>query len=171
MKHTVNTAGIINDSIADGPGIRLVVFCQGCPRRCHGCHNEGALEFGAGIDTDTDEIIEMFSKNPLLDGITFSGGEPFCQAEALVNIAEAAAEKNLDIVTFTGYVYEELIEMAEKDQWIKRLLDCTDLLIDGPYEEENRDLTLRFRGSSNQRIIDVKKAKNQGFPVLAEKYM
>ena len=166
---TLRIAGIIRESIVDGPGIRFAVFGQGCPHNCQGCHNPDSHDFKGGYDCAIDKILEEIDKNPLLKGVTFSGGEPFCQAEEFAELGEKIRERGLSVVTFTGYTYEELLDLSNES--INRLLEVTDLLIDGRYEADKRDLTLRFRGSSNQRIIDMKKTRETGSMVLAEEYM
>lgn len=166
---TLRIAGIIRESIVDGPGIRFAVFGQGCPHNCQGCHNPDSHDFEGGYDCAIDKILEEIDKNPLLKGVTFSGGEPFCQAEEFAELGEKIRERGLSVVTFTGYTYEELLDM--NDESANRLLEVTDLLIDGRYEADKRDLTLKFRGSSNQRIIDMKKTRETGSMVLAEEYM
>lgn len=165
---TIRLAGVIRESIVDGPGFRFAIFCQGCPHHCPECHNPDTWDFEGGKDTSFERILEEIDKNPLLAGVTFSGGEPFCQAEAFAALAEEIRKRNLDIVTFTGYTYEELLEMSENDHAVKDLLEKTDLLIDGPFIKAEKDLTLQFRGSRNQRIIDMRATEAAGIPVLWE---
>ena len=163
-------AGLVGESIVDGPGFRFTVFTQGCPHNCEGCHNPQTHDFNGGYDIDTDEIYEKIIKDPLLDGVTFSGGEPMCQPEAFYNLAVKVKERGLNIVTYTGYTYEELQAMAVNNRWIKGLLELTDILIDGRFVLEERDLTLLFRGSRNQRVIDMNLTRSTGELTLAEKY-
>ena len=148
-------AGITKESVVDGPGIRMVIFAQGCPHNCPGCHNPETHDPNGGKVMDATEIIKLIEGANFIRGITFSGGEPFLQAYGLANIAAAAHRRNLDVVTYTGFVFEKLLEWAETDSDILALLQQTDILIDGPYRKEERDLRLAFRGSSNQRIINV----------------
>ena len=169
-RDTSRIAGVVRESIVDGPGFRFTVFCQGCPHNCEGCHNQATHDFSGGYDCDISRILEAIDKNPLLDGVTFSGGEPMCQAEAFCSLAAEVKKRNLNIVTYTGYTYEELLIMSEKDIWIKKLLDLTDILIDGRFILSQRDLTLLFRGSRNQRVIDMNLTRNSGKLTLAEKY-
>lgn len=169
-RDTIRIAGVVRESIVDGPGFRFTVFCQGCPHNCEGCHNQATHDFSGGYDCDISRILEAIDKNPLLDGVTFSGGEPMCQAEAFCSLAVEVKKRNLNIVTYTGYTYEELLIMSEKDIWIKKLLDLTDILIDGRFILSQRDLTLLFRGSRNQRVIDMNLTRNSGKLTLAEKY-
>ena len=169
-RDTIRIAGVVRESIVDGPGFRFTVFCQGCPHNCEGCHNQATHDFSGGYDCDISRILEAIDKNPLLDGVTFSGGEPMCQAEAFCSLAAEVKKRNLNIVTYTGYTYEELLIMSEKDIWIKKLLDLTDILIDGRFILSQRDLTLLFRGSRNQRVIDMNMTRSKGELIMAEKY-
>ncbi len=158
-------AGIVNDSIVDGPGFRMSVFTQGCPHHCAGCHNPQTHDFDGGYDIDTDEIIEKMRKNPLLDGITLSGGEPFCQGEACSLLARAAHDMGLDVWAYSGYTYEQLLA---GDQSQRALLDETDVLVDGPFILNQKSLELHFRGSANQRLIDVKASREAGRIITRE---
>ena len=160
-------AGTANDSIVDGPGIRFTIFTQGCPHHCEGCHNPQTHDFSAGTLTDTDELLNRIRSNPLLDGVTFSGGEPFCQAEALAELGSKIKALGLNIVTYTGYTFEELYAERE-NRSIGKLLSVTDYLIDGPFILEQKNWEIRFRGSSNQRIIDVAESMKKGAPVIIE---
>ena len=162
MGKILNLAGIIKESIVDGPGIRMVVFVQGCPHHCKGCQNPQSWSFEGGEKGDIDIIINAAKRNPLLQGLTFSGGEPFCQADALADLGKMCHENGLNVVTFTGYTFEQLTEGFDQNPQWKSLLEQTDYLIDGPFILEQKSLMLHFRGSSNQRIIDVKKSLEAG---------
>lgn len=144
-------AGIVDDSIVDGEGVRLTVFTQGCPHHCHGCHNPQTWNLAGGHEIDTEEVVQKLKENPLLSGVTFSGGEPFLQPAPLTEIARAAHGLGLDVWSYTGFTLEELKKRTDAQQ----LLNEVDVLVDGPYVEALRDLTLQFRGSSNQRIINL----------------
>lgn len=157
-------AGIIKESIVDGPGIRLVVFDQGCKHHCPGCHNPETHSFTGGKLVSIASIMEMVKSNPLLDGLSFSGGEPFEQAKMFAELAKMAKALKLSIVTYTGYTYEEII--ARKNPGWEELLSQTDLLIDGKYDISRKNLLLRFRGSENQRIIDLNKTMKEKTLVL-----
>lgn len=159
-------AGVIKESIVDGRGIRFVVFTQGCPHRCKGCHNPDTHDMAGGYDCSAETIISEFLKNPLLAGITFSGGEPILQAEKLIPIARAVVEANKDCIIYSGYTFEQLISM--NDPAIIELLSLCSWLVDGRYIEEQRDLRLTFRGSRNQRIIDLQKSFAANSVVLVE---
>lgn len=146
-------AGIEEESIVDGPGIRMVIFTQGCNHNCIGCHNPETHSFDGGKLIDIEDIINMVKENSLLDGITLSGGEPFEQALECSILARKIKELGLNVVTYTGYTFEEIL--VKKD--LRQLLLQTDILIDGKFDISEKSLMLQFRGSKNQRIIDVKK--------------
>ena len=154
--------GIVPESVVDGPGIRYAVFTQGCPHRCPGCHNPQTHDFSGGEEADPERMLSEIREDPLLRGVTFSGGEPFCQAGALAGIARQVHAMGLDVVTYSGFTYEQLLEMAEADPDTEALLNETDLLIDGPFLIGERDLSLLFRGSRNQRILNLKEMRAAG---------
>lgn len=165
---TLRLAGVINESIVDGPGIRMTVFVQGCPHHCKGCHNSQTWDFDGGYDRTVSDIIEKAKKNPLLKGLTLSGGEPFCQAEALAVLARQAHANKFDVFAYSGYTFEELTAGAqEHPEWMELLREC-DYLVDGRFELEKKSLMLHFRGSTNQRVLDVKKSLEQNQAVLSE---
>ena len=157
-------AGTVKDSIVDGPGLRYVIFTQGCPHHCPGCHNPQTHDFQGGQDADVDKILDEIFNNPILSGVTFSGGEPFCQAEALVPIAEILKERGKHLMIYTGYLLEQLQKM--ENEAVKRLLELADIIVDGAFILEQRNLTLSYRGSENQRVIDMIKTRNAGEVVL-----
>lgn len=158
LSNTLKLAGTVNDSIVDGPGIRFTIFVQGCPHRCKGCHNPQTHDFDGGETVTVESLLEKVRENPLLDGVTFSGGEPFCQAKQLFDLGAEIKKSGMNIVTYTGYTFEYLTENANSENFYNELLSVTDYLVDGPFELDKRDILLKFRGSSNQRIIDVKKS-------------
>ncbi len=158
----VRVAGRIAESIVDGPGLRYVLFTQGCPHRCPGCHNPDTHDFGGGTPVVLRDILADIRRNPLLRGVTFSGGEPFCQSEALIPLAAALKSLGYHLMAYTGYVWEDLA----RDSAAARLLPFLDMLVDGPFVATRRSLELRFRGSSNQRILDVPAGLRAGRPVL-----
>ena len=160
--NSLRIAGIVRESIVDGPGIRFTVFCQGCPHACEGCHNPETHDFAGGKDVSIDRLLEEIDKDPLLAGVTFSGGEPFCQPEGFVELGKRVKERGLNITTFSGYTLEELIELGMQRADIAELLELTDILIDGPFQKELKDLTLQFRGSKNQRVIDMNETRKRG---------
>lgn len=154
IAHQLHLSGIIEESIVDGPGLRFVIFTQGCPHQCPGCHNPKTHPFTGGFTASIDVIFKQFQENPLLNGITFSGGEPFMQAAPLVQLAKKVQSIEKHITIYTGYVFENLLRMGENNHAIIELLTMTDLLIDGPFIISQQNLELSFRGSSNQRLLD-----------------
>lgn len=160
----IRLAGIVDESIVDGKGIRMTVFTQGCPHHCPGCHNPQTHDFTGGTEEDTDDIFERFCENPLLRGITFSGGEPFCQPVPLKALADRVHSVKKDITIYTGWTYEQLIAMHDPD--VDALLSVCDVLVDGPFVEALKDPDLLFRGSENQRLIDMRATRETGNIVL-----
>lgn len=158
----IRIAGVVRQSIVDGPGLRMVVFVQGCPLKCPGCHNAQAQDPAGGYDCKIEKILREFDRNPLLLGLTLSGGEPFCQAQQLVPLAQAIHERGKTVWCYSGYTWEELMEMAGQSPAVRELLMLCDVLVDGRYEETQKSLTLRFRGSRNQRILDVPRSLAAG---------
>jgi anaerobic ribonucleoside-triphosphate reductase activating protein len=153
MGCSIRLNGIVEESIVDGPGLRFVVFMQGCPHRCRGCHNPGTHDPAGGGDADTEDIVARFMENPLLSGMTLSGGEPFFQAQAACVLAEHVKKAGKSLVVYTGYLCEHLARSAVRDKAVGRLLAMTDILIDGPYIQDLRNPELEHRGSANQRIL------------------
>ena len=153
MDYDLKIHSIIPESIVDGPGIRMAVFVQGCPHRCPGCHNPQTHDPDGGHLISVSSVFEQYKENPLLRGITFSGGEPFCQPRALARLGELVKQAGGTVITYTGYLYEDLLEMSKDQPEIGELLSVSDWIIDGPYIESLRSLELDWRGSSNQRII------------------
>lgn len=158
--------GELKESITDGPGLRYAVFTQGCPHYCEGCHNPESHSFTEGYLVREDKIIDEVLKNPLLDGVTLSGGEPFMQAAELSVIASAVRQKGLTVITFSGYTFEEILALSADRKGYRTLLENTDILIDGRFEAKNKSMDLRFRGSTNQRAIDVQATLKKGQVVL-----
>ncbi|MBR2925865.1 MAG: anaerobic ribonucleoside-triphosphate reductase activating protein [Clostridia bacterium] len=158
--------GVVTDSIVDGPGYRTAIFTQGCPHHCPGCHNPESHDPQGGTEWMLDALEAKFTGNPLLDGITLSGGEPFVQPAACAELAKRAHAKGLTVWTFTGYLYEKLLEKAGDDPAISELLRQTDVLVDGPFLLEQRSLELLYKGSKNQRTIDLNKTRAAGEIVL-----
>jgi len=157
-------ANTISDSIVDGSGLRFTVFTQGCPHACPGCHNPATHDPAGGEETTPLLLMERMGNNPLLRGITLSGGEPFLQAAACVELCRMVHEKGLDVWVYTGYTYEELL--AQGDPAHLALLEETDVLVDGPFMQAQKTYGLPFRGSANQRLIDMKKTHAEGRVVL-----
>ncbi len=163
---TIRIAGLQKESIVDGPGLRFTIFTQGCPHRCVSCHNPQSWSPDGGKEVSINEIIEDIGRNPLLKGVTFSGGEPFCQPDKLYQIAIRL--ENKDIICYTGYTFEELLEMSYENQDILNLLSVCDYLVDGKFEIEHKTLNLKFRGSSNQRFLDLKESMKEKKAVAKE---
>ena len=159
-------SGIVNDSIVDGPGLRLAVFMQGCPYGCPGCHNPQTHDVMGGREADTEEVRAMLKKNPLLDGLTLSGGEPLLQPQAAREMAELAKAQGLNVWCYTGDTVEHM--MLTKDPEIMLALEQIDVLVDGPFILEQKSLDLRFRGSRNQRLINMPATLKAGKAVLWE---
>jgi anaerobic ribonucleoside-triphosphate reductase activating protein len=151
----LRVSGIIEESVVDGPGFRFVIFTQGCFHNCAQCHNKDTHDPDGGQLIDTDEILQMIKKNPLLDGVTFSGGEPLLHTEALTKLAMEIRLLGLNVISYTGFVWEDLMKSKKHfDDYLSQV----DVLIDGPFKFEVRSLNLSFRGSTNQRVIDVQKS-------------
>lgn len=151
----IRIAGVVPESVVDGPGIRMVVFTQGCLHLCPGCHNPHTHDPESGELADTDELLERFLFRPQLAGLTISGGEPIMQAQACAELARGVKQAGKTVLLYSGYTFEQLQELAQSDDAVARLLSYTDTLIDGTYVEAERDISLAFRGSRNQRIIDM----------------
>jgi len=158
-------SGITQESLVDGPGLRYVIFTQGCLHQCPRCHNPESWDINAGKEFSVKQVVRLIKQQKKTKrGVTFSGGEPFLQAEELAEVALAARQLGWDVVTYTGFTYEELIE--DGSDGVKALLCASDLLIDGRYVHKLRDAKLPFRGSSNQRIIDVAETQKSGRIVI-----
>ena len=161
----IRIAGVVRESIVDGPGFRYVIFTQGCPHKCPGCHNTHTHDYNGGKLIDIDLIIKDIEKNPMLKGITLSGGEPFEQAKLCAELV-SKLNNNLHIMAYTGYTYEYLIENANSQNGYLELLSKIDILIDGRFVLKLKNLNLDFRGSSNQRAIECKESLKQNKIIL-----
>lgn len=159
-------SGTANDSIVDGKGLRFTVFTQGCMHCCPGCHNPQTHDPSGGYDCSLEELWKKISVNPLLDGVTFSGGEPMLQAGELAVLAQRCHKHGLNVWVYSGYTLEQLLEEQEPDRMA--LLAETDVLVDGPFLLEQRSLDLLFRGSANQRILNVPESLRQRRACLLE---
>lgn len=151
-------AGIIDESIVDGPGIRTVIFTQGCGHHCKGCHNPETWDYDGGKDVNVNDLIERVMSNPLVKGITISGGDPFYQDVQLTDLCRSAKGAGLEVAVYTGFLFEEIRNLYA--------MQYIDIIVDGPFVEAERTLDLKFRGSRNQRIIDVQKSLNAGETIL-----
>lgn len=165
MSELIRVSGVIPESIVDGPGIRYSLFVQGCPHHCPGCHNPQTHPFEGGTLRSVEEIVAEVKENPLISGVTFSGGEPMCQAKALTQLARELKAIRKNIVCYTGYTFEQLLAENDADR-MSLLAECR-YLIDGPFLMAEKSLMVKFRGSKNQRIIDVKASLEAGKAVEA----
>lgn len=167
MEQTLRIAGTVGESIVDGPGIRYVIFTQGCPHHCPGCQNPETHDFEGGRTIAISELLADIRRNPLVSGVTFSGGEPFAQAGALLPLAGALRKDGKHLMAYSGYTFEELLQGSED---VRALLALLDLLVDGRFLLEQKSLELRFRGSANQRVLDVQRSLAEGTPLWADGY-
>ncbi|MGN0682916.1 MAG: anaerobic ribonucleoside-triphosphate reductase activating protein [Oscillospiraceae bacterium] len=157
----LNIAGTVCESLVDGPGLRYVVFVQGCPHRCEGCHNPETHSFSGGKAVDIEQLFSECMEDPLHKGVTFSGGEPFCQSEGLYALALMFKERGLHLMCYSGWTFEELLAKSKTEEYVGKLLSVIDILVDGRFIPEERSLALSFRGSKNQRLIDVPKSLSE----------
>lgn len=162
---TIQLSGLVGDSIVDGPGLRLTVFTQGCPHHCEGCHNPQTHDFAGGYPATAEEIVKRLQDDPLQQGITLSGGEPFCQAEALLPLCRQVRALGKNIWAYSGYTFEELTA-ASAPPHAAELLALCDVLVDGRFVLAKRNLNLFYRGSENQRVIDVQASLERNQVVL-----
>lgn len=160
----IRMSGIEPESIVDGPGFRYAAFVQGCKHACPGCHNPQTHDFNGGYDVTVGEVFDDIVRNPYVKGVTFSGGEPFEQTEALFELAKAVKGQGLNLMCYSGYTYEELKD--RQDAATDNLLSLIDILVDGRFVEELKNLELAYRGSENQRVIDMNKTRAEGDIVL-----
>ena len=158
MEKTIRLSGIAYESLVNGPGMRRVFFAQGCKHKCKGCFNPDTHDFGGGEQRNLDELIEDTLNNPILRGVTFSGGDPWEQADKFDYMAKAFKDKGLSIWSYTGYTYEYIIEHQDEHEGWNDLINSIDVLVDGKFEKDKIQDGLKFRGSTNQRIIDVKES-------------
>ncbi len=161
----LQVAGFVPESITDGPGIRFVVFCQGCPHHCPGCHNAQTWPFEGGREWSIEAIYEKLRRDPLVKGVTFSGGEPFCQAAAFAELAAVLKANGYEVAAYSGWTLEQLLQKARTEPDVAALLQHLDVLVDGPFVQSQLSLELKFRGSRNQRILDVPASLTAGTAV------
>ena len=157
---------ITKEDMLNGDGLRTVLWLAGCSHACQGCQNPMTWDVKGGLPFDEaakEELFEALAPS-WISGVTFSGGEPFCQAEALVPVAEAVKAMHKHLMIYTGYLYEQLLKMEESG--VQRLLELADVLVDGPFLMAERNLTLQYRGSENQRVIDLAKTRAAGEIIL-----
>ena len=159
------------DSIVDGEGIRTVIWTQGCPHHCLGCHNPETWDFEGGELVDLEEVYEIIDSLEGQDGITFSGGDPFMQPAQCALIAKYARSKKLNIWAYTGYTFEALLTLAQTKTEIMDFLNEVDVLVDGRFVLEKKSYNCIFRGSTNQRVINVKESLKKKKTILIDKYV
>ena len=162
MDKNIRLSGIAYESLVNGPGMRRVFFAQGCRHNCKGCFNPDTHDFNGGEERNMDELIEAVKENPMLRGVTFSGGDPWEQADKFAYMAKAFKDSGLSVWSYTGYTYEYILEHKDERNGWNELLNNIDVLVDGRFEEDKVEEGLKFRGSSNQRIIHVKDTLKQG---------
>ena len=158
MDKKVRLAGIAYETLVNGPGLRRVFFSQGCIHNCKGCFNKETHSFTDGEEMDMDELIKAVQENPMLEGITFSGGDPWEQADKFAYMAKKFKDLGLNIWSYTGSTYEYILENLDKRPGWREFINNIDVLVDGKFEEDKKDENLVYRGSANQRIIDVKQS-------------
>ena len=161
----IRISGTVSESIVDGPGFRYTVFVQGCPHNCPGCHNPQTHDFNGGKVVDTEELFRECMDDPLNKGVTLSGGEPFSQAQELYELGKRFKERGYDLWCYTGWTMKELWKMAESEYYVGKLMSIIDVLVDGRFIEERKTLSLPFRGSENQRLIDMKKTLEENMVI------
>ena len=158
------------DSVVDGLGVRTVIWTQGCAHNCPFCHNPLTHDFDGGIEVDLEDIKKEIDNLSGQDGITLSGGDPLYQIDASIEISKYAHEKNLNVWCYSGFTYEEIMKLAKKNSKYIEALEQIDVLVDGPFIEKLKSFDVKFRGSSNQRIIDIPKSLKENKIILIEKY-
>lgn len=164
------TKDIQTDSIVDGEGIRSVIWFQGCSHNCPGCHNPETHDFKAGVEVSLKAMKKQIDELEYQSGVTFSGGDPMMQVEALYELASYVHEKGMNVWVYTGYTFEELMILADKNEMFLKALEEIDVLVDGKFVLELKSFDVQFRGSSNQRILDVKKSLEKKKAVKISKY-
>jgi anaerobic ribonucleoside-triphosphate reductase activating protein len=157
----VRIAGVVNESVVDGPGIRTVIFFQGCPHACPGCHNPETWNFRGGRELSVSDLIRSLKVTPLISGVTFSGGEPFGQAEVASALGASLKALGLNLWVYTGFLWEQLLNNLKRPGYAE-LINLADVVVDGPFQQELKRSDLSFRGSTNQRLIRVKASLNDG---------
>ena len=162
----IRLAGIAENSFVNGKGLRKVFFSQGCSHHCEGCFNQHTWEFAGGRMFDMDELVQKVKDEPFLDGVTFSGGDPFQQADKFAYLAKKLHEANINIWAYTGYTFEELMKLAQTNPHIKQMINNVDVIVDGRFMKDKMSENLKYCGSSNQRVIDVKSSLNENKIIL-----
>ena len=164
-------AGIVSNSVVDGPGLRFVIFVQGCTHNCKGCHNLQTHSFSGGKEVNMRYLMKQILADKIISGVTFSGGEPFLQAESLSKLALKLRDRNVHILAYSGFTFEQLLKWGETNQHVFNLLNNVNVLIDGKFVEEQKTFSIPFAGSANQRILDVPLSLAVGKAVEAEEFL
>lgn len=164
----IRISGVEKESTVDGPGFRYVLFTQGCTHNCAGCHNVETHDIDGGIEVEINEIIKDIKTSPYLTGVTFSGGDPIVQSHKLIELSRQIKLLGLNLIIYTGYTFEDLLALSNNTNKLNELLAYVDILIDGKFILQEKDLTLAFKGSTNQRAIDVQKSLRVGKAVVLE---
>lgn len=162
---TLRMYGTATDSIVDGVGLRFAVFVQGCSHHCKGCHNPDSQPFGKGYQATVEDVVEEIASNHLTQGVTLSGGEPFDQCEEVLELARELKARGYNLWIYSGYLFEDLMS-GHPHEKAPELLKCCDILVDGPFVEDLKSYDLKWKGSSNQRVIDLPQTFAQGRIVL-----
>ena len=162
---------IQTDSIVDGEGIRSVIWFQGCSHNCEGCHNPETHDFKAGVERTVESVKEDIRALEYQTGVTFSGGDPMMQVDALIELAKCVHECDMNVWCYTGFTFEQLMKMSESNPKYKEALENIDVLVDGKFDLSKKSFDAPFRGSSNQKILDIKESLLKGVPVIIEKYI
>ena len=166
MSKNIRLAGIAYESLVNGPGIRRVFFAQGCRHNCEGCFNPDTHDFNGGEEKNMDELIEDVLENSMIKGVTFSGGDPLEQADKFASMAKKFKNNGLNIWSFTGYKFEHILNKMNEKKELKDFITNIDVLVDGKFDQNKKEDGIRFRGSTNQRIINVKESLNQNKVVI-----
>ncbi|MEG2354122.1 MAG: anaerobic ribonucleoside-triphosphate reductase activating protein [Clostridium sp.] len=166
MDTKLRLSGIAYESLVNGPGIRRVFFAQGCTHNCENCFNKDTHDLNGGKLVSINDLIKDIDVNPMITGVTFSGGDPLEQGEEFAKFAKEIKDRNLSIWCYTGYTIEYILSNLKNKSGWEELINNIDVLVDGKFEEEHKVEGLRFKGSTNQRIIDVKKSLQEGEVVI-----
>jgi anaerobic ribonucleoside-triphosphate reductase activating protein len=164
---TIRLAGIKKNSLVNGPGIRYVIFTQGCRHACKGCQNPETWALTGGFDSDIGTLAQDIFADRYLDGVTLSGGDPFYQPEAVWELCQMLKMKGLNLWSYTGFTWEDIYQ-GRAGEKAKRILDYLDVLVDGPFVSSLYSDRCLFRGSTNQRLIDVPRSLKEGKPVILD---
>lgn len=159
------------DSVVDGEGIRAVIWTQGCPHNCLGCHNPGTHDFKGGYLEDVETLKKEIDSLEGQDGITFSGGDPLMQIDACLELAKHSKKRGLNVWCYTGFTFEQLLIMSKTNNALVELLNNIDVLVDGKFDLAKKSFEAPFRGSTNQRVLDCKESIKQQMPIEIEEYI